>query len=473
MRTLFYGRRSTFDWWNDLAGRTHVGARPRVISEFPGRGDIDLNALLVRAYRDRSAVGAMEHDLGEDAVDEVLRRCRLMRNLPRGTALRMAGAAWSAINELLDREQPDVVVSFMVDFYILDLLERSLRARGSTFAGLVDGVIDDTMFFSARGESVVLREPDEGEVDAAVAAIMKPSFAPFLSSDRRYSVGRFARLWAYYNTRDWALEAVRRLPGNELIAQYLISGRRVPEYRVRWEDRRVLECAQQDWEQRLDAVPFDRRVFVALQMNPEASTDYWVRQNVELIDYESVILRLLQSLGSRGYTIALKDHPNMFGWRKFRFLRQIANMPHVIVVPYEVRSQVLIDRCRAVFTYQGTVGLQASMAGRTAIVVEDPYYSIPDTFIHIRSFGDLDNLPDALDGAPLVADLDGRRRALTRQMLRATLPGRPIGVLQYRRGTPRSTAELKRLGQTLTEFLPRLVDVRRECDSGSVTTPVE
>ena len=67
-------------------------------------------------------------------------------------------------------------------------------------------------------------------------------------------------------------------------------------------DVAVLGLLRKDWQARLDAVPKQRRVFVGLQLFPEASLDYWLRSQ-DLLPHDEVILRYCEVLGAAGELI--------------------------------------------------------------------------------------------------------------------------------------------------------------------------
>ena len=52
-----------------------------------------------------------------------------------------------------------------------------------------------------------------------------------------------------------------------------------------------------------------------LQLFPEASIDYWLR-NVELIDHDNLVVDAARSFSEQGFLVLVKDHPSQFGFRQ-------------------------------------------------------------------------------------------------------------------------------------------------------------
>src|SRR5438093_6183931 len=151
MKVMIFTLSSTTPWWRYLASRLEFAAETVVVGELP-EADIDLNPAFHRNLRRTGIERDAADALGEIACLDVIARCRLLRTLDPGLAVRMLGAMWRTIQDLLDRERPDVFLSFVVDRYILDLLQRALALRGVRYVGITVGPLDDTFMFMARGE---------------------------------------------------------------------------------------------------------------------------------------------------------------------------------------------------------------------------------------------------------------------------------------------------------------------------------
>jgi hypothetical protein len=458
---MLHLRHGTSAWWRYVASQLVFASSSVALSEMRGEGDVYLMPAFYRHLRAGRPTEAALDAFGAAGCRDITLRCRLLRSLPEAQALAMIGAMHRTLEEIVDAERPDVFISFMIDYYVMDVLERVLRQRGIPFVGINGSLLTDQIMLTARGEYTPLREPSDDEVEQAVATIVDPTFIPtYIGEPRPFTRLDFARNYLYYWLRSKVFDALRLYYRDPLNFRYLASSHVVPDYRLAWRDREVLACMDQGWRQRLDATPFERRVFVGLQVNPECSTDYWVPA-LELIDYPSVLDRLAEVLGQAGYVLFVKDHPAMRGLRRLDVIERLARFPSVCLVPYEVPGQYLIHHCQATFTWTGNIGLQAALAGRCAIAAEGAFYltTPEDPFVVVRTMPDLEALPAQIAAFEPAGDLAGLRRRLVRHVLRACTPGEYY--TSWRRFSPKRDAQVRRVAPLIAsfnEYVPRVLD---------------
>lgn len=453
MRVLFYTRHNATEWFRSVASKLTVASETLIMSELRREGDVSLAGDFYRFYRDPGVSERARRRYGDEGCAEMIARCRLLRNLQPALAMRMIGAASEACAALVDRFKPDAFVAFRIDSYVLDVMDRVLQERGIPYVGLWRAaLIPDMIFFTTRGEYIPVREPGEEEIAAAVARITAPEFkATSLKRSARYDFTTFLTNYAYNVARDLFLHGQRFLDRDPLGSRYLTTRIVVPEYRHGLGAWGLMKYMREDWKAVFDETPPERRIFIGLQVNPEATIDYYVR-NLELARYQETLFAILDSLERGGYRVFLKDHPNMFGRRSIEFIRAIAARPSVVLVPYDVSSNGLVAESHATFTWTGTVGLQASMAGKCPVVV-DPTYLIPGAFIQIRSLADIAALPERVREFRPPADLEALRRQTARHVLRAFVPG-SMRWQEFRKDPARETPGVERLCATLDTYLP-------------------
>jgi hypothetical protein len=445
---------NTDAWWRHLGSNLKFASSVVYMSDRPD-GDINVMPGFYRHFKNSDVTKVALDALGEDGCADAIVRCRLLRTLDRSLALKMIGAMWASLEEIVDREKPGLVLGWVVDRYLLDLLERMLRRRGVRYLGIALSPFRDHVMFMAKGEHNPLREPTEAEVDAAVAEIVAPQWIPsYLAHGVAYDLPRFLKLYAKFNARWLAFELLRRWENNPLDYRYLATWTEGAGFRIRLKDWSVMRYLDPKWRERFEAAPLEKRVFLGLQVNPEAAIEYWVK-NTDFIKYEDVFVRAATVLGAAGYSVFVKDHPSQFGFRQVELIERLAACPNVSIVPYDVPGQYLVQNCHATFTYTGTVGFQAAMAGRCAVVAEGTYYVTGESFIQLRSPEDVDALPARL-AAFTNPNPDARRRELARHMLRASALGRHT----WRGFDPQSAAmvaDAASLVQTLNTHLPAFV----------------
>ena len=458
MRVMAYTFHNTTAWWRHVTGRLDFATKTILVSDLPD-ADIDISP---RFHEYMNAPGIAERAvqaLGDDGCADIIGRCRLLRILDRDLALRMIGAMWLTIEELLDQERPDLFLCFVVDRYILDLFQRALVKRDVRYVGLAIGVLPDTFMFMARGEYIPVREPTDAEIDDAVAALAQPEFVPDYARAQRFGIARFLALYLRFTARWAVFEAARLIRRRPYDYRYLTARSPASGFRVRLRDWGITRYFRDDWRQRLDETPFERRVFIALSVNPEAAIEYWLHDRA-MVDYASVLERLARVLGAAGFGLFVKDHPNQFGFRQVELYSALARFPAVTFVPYDVPGQWLIDRCRATFTWTGTVGLQAAMAGRSAIIDASAYYFVRELFIALSRPEDIDDLPARLEKfiPPLL--VEGARRALARHFLRSSVPGSYLSWRRFSADDPEAVEHAETLVVSLNRYLPAILAIR-------------
>ena len=454
MKVMIYTFSNTTAWWRYIASQLELATDTVLVSDLPD-ADIYIIPEFYRNLRKPSVAESALAELGEDNCDEVIARCRLLRTLDRTLALRMIGAMWQTVERLIEEEKPDLFLCFVVDRYILDVFERALARHGIRYVGLAIGVLPDHVMFMAKGEHLPIREPSEAEVDGAIATLAKPEYVPNYVFNKRFNLARFGKLYLHFTARWVVFEIVKLWRRNPLDFRYLSTRWAACGYRVRLRDWAVMSYFQNDWQELLEATPFDRRVFVALSVNPEAAIEYWVN-NSNFIDYQNVLERAARAFGAAGFRLFVKDHPSQFGFRQVDLFRALSKYDCVTFVPYEVPGQLLINNCKATFTWTGTVGLQAAMAGRCAIVESGTYYIVEGLFVVLRDLDDLDDLPRRIKEFTPSMELIAARRALARHFLRSSLPGSYLSWRNFSPHNPDDVQRVRSLIDSLNRYLPAL-----------------
>jgi hypothetical protein len=453
-KVLVYTRFRMTPWWRYIVSQLDVFSESVIVSEFRGDGD---HYTMSAFYGHLERPGIEERGVaafGAAGCREIMARCRLLRILDPALAARMVGAMWQTLFDVVDQHNPDVILSMVVDNYAVDILDRVASAKGIPYVGLSGATLSDRVIVSKRGEHNMVREPDDDEVARALDTIQHPTFAPFLPVRPRYDRLRFAQQVAYSRAREAAFLYLAKRNRDPLNFHYWLPRHKMG-YRVRLRDHRVLNYLQDDWERHLEDTPFDRRVFVPLQVQPESTIDYWVR-NVEMIDYNKVLVRLARILADEGFVMFVKDHPNMFALRYVELYERLEEIGNVVFVPYSVPAPTLIERCKSVFTCGGTGGLQAALASRTAVVV-DSYYLLDGCFVHLPDPESMHEVPDRLRSFVPLTESEDMKLELVRHVLRTCISGDVTSWQNFRADRPESVRRVRSLVEGLDGHLSSLV----------------
>lgn len=452
-RVLIFARTGSVPWWEHLARQLTFASETiieREIADAPSFAE----TYRLQAKRPESAGAAME-GFGEEGCTEIIQRCRCLRRQTPELARRMIGAALIAWRETFDRVKPDLFLSFRVDYFVLDVVERLLAARDIPYVSATFSPFQGLVQFTARGRPIQVRSPDEAEVSRCLAELVKSEYlAPAVSRTKRYSRREVLRQVAYYGARDLlvTLDGWKRDDCNSY--RHLYQHRHFGPTRFRSANYDVRKLFSPDWRERSAGVPQHKRVFLALQVNPESTIDYYV-DALELIDYRRVAETFVHVMASAGYHVLIKDHPNMFGRRRPDFFTDLLNHPGVTLVPTWESSVELINYCQITFTWTGTIGLQAALAGRCSIVVQPIYYT-PGRFLKVNRLADISDLPARIASWQPPQDLDAANRALVSHLLRACVPGH-YGHLGFDPAKPATVQRVAPLIESLNRYLPHIL----------------
>jgi len=456
-RLVFFSIHGTTPWWQYLGSRVDF-ADVTVLSDLRGEGDRSLvDDFYLFMSRSDAATAAIAR-FGDDGCADIIRRCRVLRSIDRGLALRMIGSMTQAIERAFTDLDPDLVVTFTIDRYVMDVLERTARARGIDFLEMTTSIIPDQVMFMRRGQPVWLREPTSESVEFGISLLCKTDFAPtYVRAAKRFSAARFWRVFGYYSLRGAFFDVWRFRKRDRYNVHYLDALKRL-KHKVRMADVAVLGLLDRNWEHRLAELPRERRVFIGLQLFPEASMDYWLK-SPEMLDHDDVVVRYCEVLGRAGYRIFVKDHPLQFGFRQRELFERLSKLAFVTLVPYEIPANQLIKQCAISVTFTGTIGFQAALAGLTS-VVSDPYYATVKHFLHIRTVEEIDDLAGRLATWRSPDGLEASRRAIIRHLASISVEGDYFGWRKFNPADEAACKSVYPLVRSLNQYLPRFLKSR-------------
>jgi len=453
-RIVFFTIHSTTPWWKYLASRMEF-ANAVVLSDLREDGDYSLVDDFYRFIDKGNAASVALARFGEEGCADIILRCRVLRSIDRNLALRMIGGMSQAIEQAFEKIDPHLVMTFTIDRYVMDVMERTTRRRGIDFLEMTTSIIPDQVMLMRRGRPVWLREPSNEDVDAAVALLCEEDFAPaYVRDAKRFSLTRFWRVFGYYALRGAFFDLWRFVKHDRYNCHYLDALKRL-RHKVRVRDVAVLKLLDHGWDKQLAGCPRERRVFLGLQLFPEASMDYWLTSQ-DMLAHDDVVMRYCEVLGGAGYSIFVKDHPLQFGFRQRELLERLSKLPSVTLVPYDVPANLLIAKCAVSVTFTGTIGFQAALAGLCSVATE-PYYATERHFLHIRDASDIDGLADRLARWRLPDDLATARHAIIRQLASVSVEGDYFSWRKFDPKSEKARASVESLARSLNEHLPRFL----------------
>ena len=454
-RVLIFGIHRTVPWWQYL-GRNMGWGESTVVTDLRGEGDVsivdDFYTELKILRRDPSPTSPL---LSSAEIADVIGRCRTLRWLDRKLAVAMTLAMAAVLDRVLGQVRPRVVLSFPIDRYVKDVLERLAHKRGVPYLELTASVVPGMSMLLRRGSLVRLaQEPPAELTRLKVQEIGNASFVPsYVPRASKYTRAKFLRTHGYLRARGLALRAISIVQRDPLNLHYL-DAQPFLGHKCGWKDIRVLALCDARWRDKLAGFAPDKRVLFGLQLFPEASIDYWIR-NFELIQHESLVVEAATAFSKAGYLVLVKDHPLQFGFRQASLLERLRALPNVVIVPYDVPGNELLSLVGTNFTCTGTLGLQAALAGLKSVVTES-YYSNDEDFIVFRSRAEVDSLPArVVQTRQCDVTLAERQRRLISNLLRGSFDGDFFSFKRFDERAPAASALslAKALGRRLDDLI--------------------
>ena len=259
---------------------------------------------------------------------------------------------------------------------------------------------------------------EERLVNKYLAEMTATDFTPsYVQSASEFGRIEWLKKFLYFRLRGLAFRVISVLEGDTKSLHYLDAQAWLP-HKASLRDIEVLDLQDHDWQQRLSTFPIHKRVFIGLTVFPEASIDYWVG-DPNLIDYEKSVLEIVKDFSNSGYLVLIKDHPQQFGFRQIGFIQKLLTIENVTFVPYSVSGRELLENCGINFSYTGTLGLQAALAGKTSVVVEN-YYSSPTEFVEISKKSELKRLVGRVASWTNNEEQIGQRKAVIENLVKGS-----------------------------------------------------
>lgn len=416
---LIYSIHRTEHWFRHLGLNMGFG-ESHVVSCLPGEGDYNVVADFKRHQKAFFVADVRESTLlSADEVREITARCRVLRFMGARRAAAMALAMAEAFTVVLDRTQPDVIVSFPIDRYVSDVLAIMGEKRGIPFYELTVSPLPGMSMLMRRGVLCTHDvTPDPEQVTHFLNELATPLFQPsYVQGVANFTKSRFFRLFAYFRLRGLVFWLISLWKNDRLNLHYL-DAQSFLGHKPSLSDSSVTELVDYGWRYKMQGFDRPKRVFFGLQLFPEASIDYWIHR-LELIEHEELVFEAAEAFSRTGYCVLVKDHPLQFGFRQLGLIRRLLSLPNVVFVPYEVSGMEILSLCGVNFTCTGTLGLQAALAGAKSITTSN-YYTTEDDFILLNSRADIPHLPSKVEDFPEVENLEARQRRLITKMLQGS-----------------------------------------------------
>ena len=316
-------------------------------------------------------------------VDDVIKRCRLLRNIDSSLARLMAIAMYRVMIVAVEESQCKVIVGQLVDDYITHVLSLVAASRGIEYIGICSSYFPGYTQISkfSSGEPVKRRAVGEEEAHTVLDKIIGREFKMDYSNPKKYTLHYHVKQVFRFYIKIAIFALLKHYKRDALnyhytVQRYLSQPKRILNYPL-------MKSFNQDWIEHLNKSNL-KKIYLPLAVVPEASTDYWV-PHTKFIEYESAVLDIASNLGD-SYQVIVKEHSHMLGIRNRNFYEQLKKINNVVSVPPDVVSNWLLEEIRpSVLVGAGSVGIEATLRGLPVVTYSpSSYWFKPSGSIYVN-----------------------------------------------------------------------------------------
>ncbi len=94
--------------------------------------------------------------------------------------------------------------------------------------------------------------------------------------------------------------------------------------------------------------------------------------------------------------ILIKEHPSAMGLRKTAFYKKLIKNSKIILVPFDVSSNEVINKADLVLTWTGSVGIEAIVRDKILVTFGEAYYDPGYGILQLKQFKDLSQIETIL-----------------------------------------------------------------------------
>ena len=416
-KILFYAINNTFSWWKFFSDSLSNEFETLVITEHKSSQLHSLKDRFYFYYKNQQI-----SSFTKDEIENIIDRCRVLRNIGKNKARKMVIAYENVFEDLFKDNSYSNIISFPIDRYPMDVMNRVAKRYNIDHLEITVSVLNNFSMILKLGE--ILSLPNNllstiTEKDA-YNQLIDDNYKPNYVSKSKFNKFRWLYIYTYQNIRALAFKFIMLIENDHLSLHYLDSQMQLG-HKITLKDIKVFKFINYNYQD-IFKKQDKTNVIIALQLYPEASIDYWVR-DMGIVDYENFLIHVIQSFSKLGYNVFLKDHPLQFGYRTTEFLEKATLIDNVFFLPYESNVNYLMKFCKISFTTTGTIGLQASINGLVSFVTPS-YYSNEKDFKVYSNKEEFDNHLKNINLDKITkSDLENRRNRIVNHVHKTSFYG--------------------------------------------------
>jgi len=397
MNVLVYTRPRIKTFFHELAEKVPSFDNIIYASDHRGHENIWIMGFYYRAVNDIKA-GLDAPDLKVD-LSGVVRRCRYLRSLDRTKAQEKVVAMTLAVERIVKKYEIDIVFGMVMDSFVLDVFDQVLRQKNSQYLGFLNNMVNGYSRLTSRGELIRLSEFSSEDVVNALTDLSRNDYVPNMQKDFMWKTTPFSMFFTKYLkekikiTYYFFKKIIDRDPDNfyfnSVASSHSMSCRKLEQIFYR-------QYEQSNWLDLIDSARSEGRliVYLPLQFYPECSLDYW-GTSAELSNFYSVINTILGNDYGK-ILIVTKEHPSANALRKSEFYKSFQHNSQVVLAPFDMSSNKLMEHADVVLTWTGSVGVEAVMRKKPLITLGSAYYDPGKKIKSLETLADLKGLEETV-----------------------------------------------------------------------------
>ena len=352
MKVLVYTRPRIKTFFHELAKKIACFNDITFMSDHKGEEEICIMEYYYQAKFDiENKIAVQENTFN---FERIALRCRYLRSLSKEKALLTATSMTLAIERIVQKYQPDVIFGMVMDSYVLDIVDLVMRAKNSQYIGFLNNMINGYSRLTARGELIQLNEPNVEMIEKALNELSADSYVPNMQKDFMWNTSPFSMYFTKYMKEKikimyYFLKKIKdsdpdNFYYNTVAAESCMSCRTLDQIFFR-------RFEEKNWLQAIDYAKSAGKlvVYMPLQFYPECSLDYWGTNN-KFSSFYSVVKQIIAN-DYKKIIILVKEHPSAMGLRKSKFYEEFSQNEHVILTPFDVSSNEVIEQSDMVLTW--------------------------------------------------------------------------------------------------------------------------
>ena len=470
MNVIVYTRPRIKTFFHELANNIACFENVTFMSDHIGEEEICIMDYYYKAKSDvekRRAKPTHAFD-----YDRIVLRCRYLRSLDPDDAILRAKAMTLAIERIVDKHQPDVIFGMVMDSYILDIVDQVMRDNNSQYVGFLNNMINGYSRLTSRGELIQLSDPSIKMIEDALNELRLSHYIPNMQKDFMWDTSPFSLYFTKYIrekikvTYYFFKKLVDRDPDNfyynTVAAKSCMSCRKLDQiFFRRFENKNWLQLVKHAKE------AGKLIVYLPLQFYPECSVDYWGTDS-DFSSFYSVVEQLTATAYHK-IILLVKEHPSAMGLRRSDFYEQFSRNADIILTPFDVSSNNVIEKADMVLTWTGSVGVEAVMRNKPLITFGEAYYDPGYGILQLRS-EDLFNIEQILVEYfnQAVYDKQQLQKDMVTYMLKGLIPGYIFPLDYMTKKNPPNPLQMSMLSKGINDFIVHLKNngsygVRKGC----------